>query len=744
MTRMTSKAWMIGVVMTVMVVIDESNSLDTQSTIGNDFVFGVPSAYIYRHLYSKRVFLSSQRGETVNATVVTSGSNFRHDVTVPGDREISIDLPRSLTSRGTGLKQNVVGIRSDGDLSVHVQIEARVNSGAFTPLPTGSLGNDYIVGIYEPTKLKFTKYKAGFTVTATEAGARIQIRFSQSVAFGHVYYGPNDVFKFQLEAYESFQIMSDKDLTGSRVKSDNPVAVVAGSECSRVPKGDKYCDYLVEQMPPVHTLGKQFIVAPFRDRESSYVLRIIAPFNGTTILFSSPHADDINLDENQHHEFIFTHHDVLSFRSTKPVLVLQFMKGFAKDYVGDPSMVVIPPVEQFIVGELSLTSMDNDHVTVVVSNSNAGLSGLWLNGRHVGSVSPSWSVIAENGMSGVFQGTLRSGRHTIAHTDPQARLLVIGYGTGYLSGRAFPVAYNLKRLYVPSPEALYIPPTGYQVQCFNTSMSITLDPSVFLVHDPDHVTLNDPSCQPIINQGGFLVLSTPFDSCDTRVQEQGNTVAFTNTLWFAESVITPVSPLRELQFKCESAQTGIGISPLTGGQRQPSSLVLSDAILGDLSVSLVQYLDDTFGSNTGNASSGTDLWGTWNQGAPPGQNVFVVNVTSSVDASVFVDSCWTTQGPEAQDQESTTPLIQDGCEIDDTIHIGASADDPRFRPIAIDSFSAIGEYNEVFMHCRVQVCRGQDSAAHCWQECRREPRKRRDISGIREMVIVSTGPIKTK
>lgn len=99
-------------------------------------------------------------------------------------------------------------------------------------------------------------------------------------------------------------------------------------------------------------------------------------------------------------------------------------------------------------------------------------------------------------------------------------------------------------------------------------------------------------------------------------------------------------------------------SPLTGGRREPSALVLSDAVLGDLSLSLVQYMDDAFGSSS-NASSGTDLFGTWMEGVQPGQNVFAVNLTSSVDANVFVDSCWTTPGPDAQDQD-TTSLIQDG------------------------------------------------------------------------------------
>ena len=442
---------------------------DAPSTIGREFVFAVPSDYVFKRSPSQRMFLSSQTGEPVTATVVTGGSNFRHVVTVPADQETFIDLPRSLTSRGSGLKQNTVGVRADGDISIHVQMEAGVNSGAFTPIPTSSLGWDYIIGIYEPL---LPRYRSGFTVSAAERGAMLHIVFSDVFEYGHVFYGPDRVFRFHLEPYESFQVMTNQDMTGTRVRADYPVAVVAGSECSRVPRGVKYCDYLVEQLPPVHTLGKEFIVAPFKERRTSFVLRVVAPFNDTLIQFPSLNMQDVRLEENQFHELIFSRHVVLSVRSTKPVLVLQFMKGFhSGDYAGDPAMVVIPPVEQYVGEEMTVVSMASDHVTIVVANTNSTTSGLRLNG---GAISSDWSVISEDSV-GVLHGTLQSGRHLFSHTDPKARLLAIGYGSGYLSSRAFPVSYNLKRLYVPNEKPLLLPPRGNPISCsYDVPLSILM------------------------------------------------------------------------------------------------------------------------------------------------------------------------------------------------------------------------------------------------------------------------------
>ncbi|XP_071503296.1 uncharacterized protein [Diadema antillarum] len=720
--------------------VSTSRAIDRPSTIGKTFVFSIPSDFLYTRRPSKRLYLSSQTGEQVTAQLVALEGTVRRRIIVPGNGEVSVDLPRSVTSRGTGLK-NTIGIQADGDIGVHVQMEAGVNSGAFTPIPTSSLGTDYVIGTYEP---HLPRYRSGFVVTAAEEGAFLQITFSKKVKYGYVSYGPDRLFTFQLQAYQSFQVMSEEDLSGTRIRSDMPVAVVSGSECSRVPRRIRYCDYLVEQLPPVHALGKHFVVAPFMQRRSSYVLKFVAAFNDTRIEFSAPDLGRVHLEAGQQHELILTREDELFFTSTQPVLVLQFMKGFwGGDFIGDPSMVVVPPIEQFMSGSVRFSSMFEDHVTVIVLNSDTQVSGLRLDGADL---SPkTWRVVSD-GIAAVIHGFTASGSHVMSHMDPQAKFLVIGYATGYLSSRAYPVAYNLKRVYVPAENPLHLPPAGYTVQCYNTSMSVTLDTSVFLVYRPNDVTLNDVTCKGTVDvesDGALVVLQTGFDSCGTNVLEDDNTVTFSNSLLFAEDVVTPVHPLRDLPFKCViQQQVGvIGASSLSDDNFDPSRLVLSDSVLGNLTLSLTQYMDDTFIHDARSNFSSGDAWTDILEGTQ-GQNFFAVNVTSTMESGVFVDSCWTTPNPNPEDPHSKS-IIQDGCGIDDTIRIGASVDDPRFRPIAAESFSPIAEYSEVFMHCRVQVCRGPDSAADCAQACGEGRRRKRNAVAVREVYTLSTGPVKT-
>ena len=132
-------------------------------------------------------------------------------------------------------------------------------------------------------------------------------------------------------------------------------------------------------------------------------------------------------------------------------------------------------------------------------------------------------------------------------------------------------------------------------------------------------------------------------------------------MWFAESAITPISPLRDLPFKCVIEQrTGvIAASSLNSGHDPLLPSDLSGDVLGDLTVNLIQYVDDMFTqpSSKVNATTG-EVWGDIVEGTQ-GQNFFAVNVTSSVDASVFVDSCWTTPSPDQGDPNSKD-IIQNG------------------------------------------------------------------------------------
>ncbi len=68
-----------------------------------------------------------------------------------------------------------------------------------------------------------------------------------------------------LNSIETYQIESDTDLTRTRITSSKPLSAFSGSDCAEIPQGIRYCDHLVEQVPPTVTWGLKFLVAYLED-----------------------------------------------------------------------------------------------------------------------------------------------------------------------------------------------------------------------------------------------------------------------------------------------------------------------------------------------------------------------------------------------------------------------------------------------------------------------------------------------
>ncbi len=179
----------------------------------------------------------------------------------------------------------------------------------------------------------------------------------------------------------------DNDLTGTVVSADHPIAVFGGAACGLKPYNKGYCDHLEEQVFPFATWGKQFVA------QQSHAVRVTsggfataanaAPDywkvvagcppsqcpNGTLVTLSTPPgagdvlppnrclngtslaANTCRLAGGTAMEF----HSKSNFTLTgdQPIAVAQFFAGqsattgFDLATTGDPSFVLLPPVEQW-------------------------------------------------------------------------------------------------------------------------------------------------------------------------------------------------------------------------------------------------------------------------------------------------------------------------------------------------------------------------------------------------------------
>lgn len=164
------------------------------------------------------------------------------------------------------------------------------------------------------------------------------------------------------------------DFTGSLIESDQAIAVFTGSEASDAPHfetlADRRCcaDHLEEQLDPLRTAGKSFVIAhsPSRTRgvdeaggniaitpEPDYVRFVAASTKGATIKTTLPAPDDEIQLKYRGDFYEVTVWGNFMAESNEPVSVAQISASQQAAQIktglpgGDPSLLIEPPREQF-------------------------------------------------------------------------------------------------------------------------------------------------------------------------------------------------------------------------------------------------------------------------------------------------------------------------------------------------------------------------------------------------------------
>lgn len=157
------------------------------------------------------------------------------------------------------------------------------------------------------------------------------------------------------------------DLTGSEIRASGPVAVFSGHDCTFVPFDRWACDHLEEALFPLESWGKRaFAARPFVISSEPYRLRIVSGADGNLVSFTPPVHPEVELDAGDFVE-IQTEEDVL-VTGTDALLGVQFLvgQGFSGGR-GDPSMALIPPIEQYRrrYSFLRVSNFEDGYVNVV-------------------------------------------------------------------------------------------------------------------------------------------------------------------------------------------------------------------------------------------------------------------------------------------------------------------------------------------------------------------------------------------
>ncbi|XP_010128119.1 PREDICTED: IgGFc-binding protein-like, partial [Chlamydotis macqueenii] len=194
--------------------------------------------------------------DSTNVTVTMHGGTFTNTVTLRKDETVSLRIPSNVELAGTRISDKAVLIQSTKEISV-VSVNAKTYTvGATAVLPVEKLGNKYYV---VTPKDDYKDSLMEFAVAAGKTSTIVSIKVKGQFYYRRRKYSSGSTLRVSLNPYHSIQLQSSKDLSGTEITSDNPVAVFSGHSCVKVHTG---CDYVVEQLLPVTAWGKAYVIPP--------------------------------------------------------------------------------------------------------------------------------------------------------------------------------------------------------------------------------------------------------------------------------------------------------------------------------------------------------------------------------------------------------------------------------------------------------------------------------------------------
>lgn len=397
--------------------------------------------------------------------------------------------PNDYTAPGTCLSSNAYRIKSDSPIIVYQfnVFENAYSNDASLLLPTTALGKVHRIinwGAGHPILITIPGLptiidRSYVTVVGVKPNTTVKVRPSWRIKGNppipaakpgetiEATIGPFDVLNLETDdATMADPAETMADLTGTVVESNEPVVVFSGVESTAAPgwvdiptysgwtEGDSCClDHLEEQMFPVESVGRKYVISrsPVRST-SSYkepdVIRFLGVAETANVKTSLPAPYD---------SFTLQPGDVkttwaqgnFTVDSDKPVMVGQFLisqQYVDGPYMGDPSMTVFPPVDQFRTEYVILTPTSWIKNYVVIANPVGAKVVL------DGSSTDSCKIEPAGTLDGVTWESrtcpLTAGVHKLTGDKPYG---IVAYGYGSAGSYAFVGGADVKHIYDPPP-----------------------------------------------------------------------------------------------------------------------------------------------------------------------------------------------------------------------------------------------------------------------------------------------------
>ncbi|XP_069058166.1 IgGFc-binding protein-like [Pleurodeles waltl] len=333
-----------------------------------------------------------------------------------------IRIPSSTEMTGSGVfAASTITVRSDTPISVISQSRRLHSSGRAVVYPVAALGTEYYaITPYEEPQEPFKE----FAIINHDQANTVDVYLKGRVLFHGQSYMAGDKLQVQMAPLEALQLQSADDLSGTRIVSEIPVAVLTGNKCSWL---HSLCDLVYEQLMPVKSWGTEFFVPPL-PFQSRYDVAYVVASQETTVSYTSGSTKmkrEMLAGEALRIRVRFSH--PLFITASAGIQVMFHCTGGLTQYKQyDQFLIGIPDTSQFCTS-YSIYGSTKFINTALIVIKTSGIQGLRFDGRPIKAVQ--WYQFPDTNYSwGSYKYTLgqRAGSHRVTHPNLRFELLSFG------------------------------------------------------------------------------------------------------------------------------------------------------------------------------------------------------------------------------------------------------------------------------------------------------------------------------
>jgi len=362
------------------------------TTLGRQFSFVFPPSLGSEVM---RIYISSARDGSATwqvgngaSTTVSLTANVATTVTLPNDSHLQSG---SGTTEAT-VSDKMIRVTTTVDASVYADSNDPVISDAAGILPDANLGTRYrmLAPLHDTWASRMTvlalENSTSVTITPkTVIGAKSAgTSFTVSLSAGQAYTLPTNA--------------TNQQVSGSTVESTKPVAVFSSADCMNGSGSFPFvsrnqigaCDFMFEQVPPVQSWGRSFILNGFADRKQGGTpIRFVADQDNTVVAVNGTTVATLNAGNVYQYNYweasvaqSVAKNEGIYLTATKPILVSMYMRGGGNymGQTGDPAMAFVPPFEQFLTNYTVVSAPGNAAQLMNVWIPTAAISSLRFDG----------------------------------------------------------------------------------------------------------------------------------------------------------------------------------------------------------------------------------------------------------------------------------------------------------------------------------------------------------------------------